>query len=319
MRVTPLRLKPGDDLLLALESWMGRQNEQAGCVISGIGSLSVATLRLAGRQRSITLRSDLEILSLAGTLSADGAHLHIALADDAGAVIGGHLCSGSLVRTTAELVVGLLPEWQFRRQLDPATGYKELQITPPSAPADPDTAPEAARQGPSGRGEASGVGESLPGPQFLDQSSMTLDRLVHEECRTNGGIRILHEVIHRDPGGDTTQGGQLLVATGFLQRVIAYSAVQKFAVPGVEQFPMTTRALGHRLAATDEKGKVDGGKAAAGPGPVKNDGVWAGNRAAEQEVIGPQITMNQRPGSFVEGCIDGVSLLQHRSEQPGDL
>lgn len=128
MRVTPLRLMPGEDLRLALESWMAQQIEQAGCLISGIGSLSVAQLRLAGRQESATLRGELEILSLAGTLSADGAHLHIAIADSTGTVIGGHLCTGSLVRTTAELVVVLLPEWQFRREKDPSTGYAELQI-----------------------------------------------------------------------------------------------------------------------------------------------------------------------------------------------
>jgi predicted DNA-binding protein with PD1-like motif len=71
-----------------------------------------------------------EILSLSGTLSPDGAHLHIALADSRGAVIGGHLCAGSLVRTTAELVVGLLPEWRFSRELDAVTGYAELRISP---------------------------------------------------------------------------------------------------------------------------------------------------------------------------------------------
>ena len=109
---------------------MGRQQEQAGCLISGIGSLSVARLRLAGRQEITTLTGDLEILSLAGTLSPDGAHLHIAVADNAGAVIGGHLCAGSRVRSTAELVVGLLPEWRFSRGLDPDTGYPELRISP---------------------------------------------------------------------------------------------------------------------------------------------------------------------------------------------
>jgi predicted DNA-binding protein with PD1-like motif len=109
---------------------MGRQQEQAGCLISGIGSLSVARLRLAGRRQSTTLDGDLEILSLAGTLSADGAHLHIAVADSHGTVIGGHLCAGSLVRTTAELVIGLLPDWRFSRELDAATGWAELQIQP---------------------------------------------------------------------------------------------------------------------------------------------------------------------------------------------
>ena len=32
------------------------------------------------------------------------------------------------MRTSAELVIGLLPDWRFRRELDPATGYAELQI-----------------------------------------------------------------------------------------------------------------------------------------------------------------------------------------------
>jgi predicted DNA-binding protein with PD1-like motif len=128
MKVVPLRLQPGDDLRQALETWMGEQEEQAGCVICAIGSLSVAELRFAGAAAATTIRGDLEILSLSGTLSADGAHLHIAVADSKGAVIGGHLCPGSLVRTTAELVIGLLPEWQFRRERDPATGYAELAI-----------------------------------------------------------------------------------------------------------------------------------------------------------------------------------------------
>ncbi|WP_411870243.1 PPC domain-containing DNA-binding protein [Vulcanococcus limneticus] len=133
MRVVPLRLQPGEDLRLALQAWMGQQHEQAGCVISAVGSLSVAQLRFAGAAEATTIRGDLEILSLAGTLSPDGAHLHTALADSSGAVVGGHLGVGSLVRTTAELVLGLLPEWQFRRQLDPTTGYAELQIRPSAA------------------------------------------------------------------------------------------------------------------------------------------------------------------------------------------
>ena len=105
-----------------------QQQEQAGCVISAVGSLSVLQLRLAGATEATTIRGELEILSLAGTLSPDGAHLHIAVADSRGSVIGGHLCTGSLVRTTAELVIGLLPDWRFSRELDPATGYAELQI-----------------------------------------------------------------------------------------------------------------------------------------------------------------------------------------------
>ena len=130
MKVVPLRLAPGDDLRQTLETWMGEQQEQAGCVISAVGSLSVAQLRFAGAAEDTTIHGELEILSLAGTLSPDGAHLHIAVADSRGAVIGGHLCTGSLVRTTAELVVCLLPEWHFWREMDPATRYPELRISP---------------------------------------------------------------------------------------------------------------------------------------------------------------------------------------------
>ena len=130
MKVIPLRLPPGADLRRALEAWMGEQQEQAGCLISAVGSLSLAQLRLAGATQATAIHGELEILSLSGTLSPDGAHLHIAVADSSGAVLGGHLCAGSLVRTTAELVIGLLPEWRFSRELDPATGYPELRITP---------------------------------------------------------------------------------------------------------------------------------------------------------------------------------------------
>lgn len=130
MKVVPLRLHPGEDLRRALEAWMGEQQHQAGCMISAVGSLSVAQLRLAGASETTTICGELEIISLSGTLSPDGAHLHIAIADSSGAVIGGHLGPGSLVRTTAELVIGLLPEWRFQRELDPATGYAELRISP---------------------------------------------------------------------------------------------------------------------------------------------------------------------------------------------
>ena len=130
MKVVPLRLPPGADLRRALEVWMGDQQEQARCLISAVGSLSLAQLRFAGAAEATAIQGELEILSLSGTLSPDGAHLHIAVADSSGAVIGGHLCAGSLVRSTAELLIGLLPQWRFNRELDPTTGYAELQISP---------------------------------------------------------------------------------------------------------------------------------------------------------------------------------------------
>ena len=64
MKVVPLRLQPGDDLRLALEAWMVAQQEQAGCVISAVGSLSLAQLRLAGATEATEIRCELEILTL---------------------------------------------------------------------------------------------------------------------------------------------------------------------------------------------------------------------------------------------------------------
>ena len=57
MKVVPLRLNPGDDLRRTLEAWLGEQQEQAGCVISAVGSLSLAQLRQAGH-RALALPAD---------------------------------------------------------------------------------------------------------------------------------------------------------------------------------------------------------------------------------------------------------------------
>jgi predicted DNA-binding protein with PD1-like motif len=128
MRVVPIRLTPGTDLRLGLEQVLQEQKEQAGWVLSGIGSLSVAPLRLAGQEELTVLEGDLEILTLAGSLSPDGGHLHISVADNQGRVSGGHLAVGATVRTTAEVLVALLPAWSLLRLVDPSTGYTELII-----------------------------------------------------------------------------------------------------------------------------------------------------------------------------------------------
>ena len=130
LHILPIRLEPGRDLRLSLEQLLAEEQEQAGCVICGIGSLERLQLRLAGRDTLTSLTGDLEILSLSGTLAANGSHLHISVADANGNVCGGHLALGSTVRTTAEVIVGLLPQWQFSRSRDALSGTRELQIRP---------------------------------------------------------------------------------------------------------------------------------------------------------------------------------------------
>ena len=130
MKVVPLRLQPGDELRLDLEAWMGERQERAGCMISAVGSLSLAPLCFAGAPEAKAIQGELESVSVSGTLSPDGSHLPIAASGSNGTVIGGHLCAGSLVRSTAEQVIARLPEWRLLRQLDPATGHAELRISP---------------------------------------------------------------------------------------------------------------------------------------------------------------------------------------------
>lgn len=59
---------------------------------------------------------------------SSGAHLHMSVADAQGQVTGGHVAYGCSVRTTAEVLLVLLPEWSFTRVLDPHTGFLELVV-----------------------------------------------------------------------------------------------------------------------------------------------------------------------------------------------
>jgi uncharacterized protein len=146
MKVHVLRLTAGDDLRGALEAAFPElartHGIAAACIVSAVGSLSHAILRFADKAGGSDVAGPLELLMLSGTLSADGAHLHASVADDHGAVKGGHLMRGSIVRTTAEVVIALLPGWEFRRELDEATGDKELaarpsELAPQPAPQPP--------------------------------------------------------------------------------------------------------------------------------------------------------------------------------------
>ena len=128
MNAFPLRLNPGDDLRAAIEAAVAAQGCRAAFVLAGIGSLTATRLRLAGAEQASAIDGDVEILSLSGSVSSQGAHLHISVSDAAGRVLGGHVAPGCTVRTTAELLLALLPEWDFTRERDARTGYPELVL-----------------------------------------------------------------------------------------------------------------------------------------------------------------------------------------------
>ena len=127
-----LRLHPGDELFGALKKYCTDNNIKAAYIATCVGSLKAATLRLANADRDRpneikTYDQRFEIVSVVGTISCEGAHIHLGLADATGASIGGHLISAT-VFTTAEIVLGEVPCITFDRQFDDATGFKELVV-----------------------------------------------------------------------------------------------------------------------------------------------------------------------------------------------
>lgn len=128
MNYQPLRLSPGDDLKEALEAQFGQLGLTAAFVVAGIGSLDRAAVRYAGEPDAQLIEGRYEILTLQGSLAADGAHLHVSVSDAQGRVYGGHVRPGCRIATTAEILVAELPGLRFARDLDVATGYPELVI-----------------------------------------------------------------------------------------------------------------------------------------------------------------------------------------------
>lgn len=128
MTILALRLSPGQDLKKELDAFAREKSLQAGFIITCVGSLRRAVLRPADQKEPLIREQKFEIVSLTGTLSPDGSHLHIALSDSRGATIGGHLLEGNLIYTTAEIVVGEAEGLTFRREVDAETGYRELRV-----------------------------------------------------------------------------------------------------------------------------------------------------------------------------------------------
>ncbi len=128
MKIHALRLKPEMDLKQELVNFTKEKNIQAGFIVSCVGSLKEANLRLADEEIIKTFKEKFEIVSLVGTLSQDGLHLHTSLSDKEGKVIGGHLKEGCAINTTAEIIIGEEESLTFNRKIDEVTKFKELII-----------------------------------------------------------------------------------------------------------------------------------------------------------------------------------------------
>ena len=132
MKTIAARLHDGQDLLREIQRLVAKHNVQAGIILSAVGSLKTSKIRVPiidGEVKYIT-PTNLEIDNLHGTVSANGCHLHISVSDVEGSVSGGHLKDGCIIRTTCELVIGVLEDITFSREHDDQTGFDELVISP---------------------------------------------------------------------------------------------------------------------------------------------------------------------------------------------
>jgi predicted DNA-binding protein with PD1-like motif len=120
------RLMPDEDLKEGLINLINENRIKTGIIICIVGSLNSATLRMAN-EKIKTFKGPFEIVSAEGIISENGIHVHVAISDSEGRVIGGHLKKGCIINTTAEICI-LESDKIIKRVFDPKTGYKELVI-----------------------------------------------------------------------------------------------------------------------------------------------------------------------------------------------
>lgn len=125
-RYLALRLRPEEDVIPALRKFIALNNLKAAFIAGCVGSLTKVNLRFAGREETKQFVGKYEIVSLIGTLDAEGEHLHLAISDDNGHMKGGHMMPGCTVRTTLELIIGELDNLTFTREHCELSGYEEL-------------------------------------------------------------------------------------------------------------------------------------------------------------------------------------------------
>lgn len=146
MRSRPVRLEPGDDLRRSLEALCRDHFPDGAFVVCGIGSLDSPRLRFAATDGETVVDGPCELVTLSGSVTLDGAHLHMTVASGDGAVLGGHVAYGNAVRTTVEALLCEPAGWTLHRVQDHRTGYLELACRPrrdPGADAEPDAARRA--------------------------------------------------------------------------------------------------------------------------------------------------------------------------------
>jgi len=122
------RLPSGQDLFDSIEYFVKEEHIKAGCVLSSVGSLTRAVIRLANHSYHTEYNGYFEIVSMTGTVSIYGSHLHFAISNGDGKTIGGHLVNGCKIYTTAEIVLAVFEDVIYKREFAKDSGYDELVV-----------------------------------------------------------------------------------------------------------------------------------------------------------------------------------------------
>jgi predicted DNA-binding protein with PD1-like motif len=128
MRNYTFRLKPEYDLFDSIEAFVRENRIEAGCVLSAVGSLKYLKVRFADLDTCAGFDGPFEIVSMTGTVSIHGSHIHISVSDGGGRTLGGHLDSGCKIFTTAEIVLLAFDDVVYKGEFAEDSGYEELAV-----------------------------------------------------------------------------------------------------------------------------------------------------------------------------------------------
>ena len=120
-------MEKGEEILSALTA-LGKKENIRLAQVQAIGAVKQAVVGLYQTEQqqyvTRTIKGDREILSLTGSVTEQGGepylHLHVALADEAGRVDGGHL-NEAVVSATCEMFLTLF-NGKIDRKRDPQVG-----------------------------------------------------------------------------------------------------------------------------------------------------------------------------------------------------
>lgn len=128
MKTHIFRLHPGQNFKEEIDKYVQDHKINAGIILTCVGNLTKAIVRMANAKIIKTWEGSFEIISLVGTVEIGNSHIHICLSDEEGKTFGGHLKDGSVVGVTAEVAIGEIEDLEFSREFDEKSGYKELVI-----------------------------------------------------------------------------------------------------------------------------------------------------------------------------------------------